>query len=69
MTVNFNIFKGKISWNALIHQLNSDILLRHILMKGNLDSRNIDLSYCDETCQGKIINSENQLIGNFSISC
>ena len=69
MTVNFNIFKGKISWNALIHQLNSDILLRHILMNGNIDNRNIELSYCDETCQGKIINSENQLIGNFSISC
>ncbi|AQS37854.1 hypothetical protein Sps_02702 [Shewanella psychrophila] len=69
MKVNFNIFKNQISWNALIHQLNGDVLLRHILMKGNLDNRNIELSYCDETCQGKIINSENQLIGNFSISC
>ncbi|EDQ02175.1 hypothetical protein KT99_20284 [Shewanella benthica KT99] len=69
MTVNFNIFKNEISWNALIHQLNGDVLLRHILMKGNIDNRNIELSYCDETCQGKIINSENQLIGNFSIFC
>lgn len=69
MKVNFNIFKNNTSWHALIHQLNGDILLRHILMKGNIDNRNIELSYCDETREGKIINSENQLIGNFSISC
>ncbi|GGI79546.1 hypothetical protein GCM10007978_16710 [Shewanella hanedai] len=68
MKINFNIFKGNISWNALIHQLNGDVLLRHVSMKGNLDSRNVDFAYCDETCQGKILNDENKLIGNFSVS-
>ncbi|MGS0682596.1 hypothetical protein ACVBIL_15710 [Shewanella sp. 125m-7] len=66
MRVNFNIFKDNISWNALIHQLNGDVLLRHVLVKGNVVDRNIDFIYCDETCQGKIINGHNQLIGNFS---
>ncbi|MGR5126579.1 hypothetical protein [Photobacterium swingsii] len=66
MTVNFNIFKGNISWNALIHQLNSDILLRHILMKGNVDTIDLKLSYCEETGKGKITNKNNQLIGDFS---
>ncbi|MGF1785688.1 hypothetical protein L4D00_07835 [Photobacterium swingsii] len=66
MTVNFNIFKGNTSWNALIHQLNSDILLRHILMKGNVDTIDLNLSYCEETGKGKITNKNNQLIGDFS---
>ncbi|MDX1304024.1 hypothetical protein [Photobacterium sp.] len=68
MIVNFNILKGNISWDALIHQLNSDVLLRHILMKGNVDNMDIKLSYCEKTCEGNIINNGNQLIGNFSIS-
>ncbi|MDO6498308.1 hypothetical protein [Photobacterium sanguinicancri] len=66
MTVNFNILKGNISWNALIHQLNSDILLRHILMCGNVDTVDLQLSYCEDTGKGKILNNDNQLIGNFS---
>jgi len=68
MRVNFNIFKGETSWNALIHQLNGDVLLRHVLMNGDVDNMNVNFSYCDETCEGNIINGENQLIGNFSIS-
>ncbi|GIU24472.1 hypothetical protein [Shewanella sp. MBTL60-007] len=68
MRVNFNIYKDNISWDAFIHQLNSDVLLRHVLVKGNVVDRNIDFSYCDETRQGKIINSDNQLIGSFSTS-
>ncbi|MFT5705128.1 MAG: hypothetical protein ACI8SK_001083 [Shewanella sp.] len=68
MKINFNIFKGNISWDALIHQLNGDVLLRHVSMKGNLDSRNVDFAYCDETCQGTIVDNQNQLIGNFSVS-
>ncbi|MGF1692724.1 hypothetical protein [Photobacterium kagoshimensis] len=66
MTVNFNIFNGNISWSALIHQLNSDILLRHILMKGNVGTIDLKLSYCEETGKGNIINKDNQLVGNFS---
>jgi hypothetical protein len=68
MIVNFNILNGEISWKALIHQLNGDILLRHILMKGNVGDINLKLSYCEKTCEGNITNSNNQLIGNFSIS-
>ena len=67
MIVSFNILKGEISWNALIHQLNSDVLLKHIRVKGNVDNIDIKLSYCEKTCEGNII-SDNQLIGNFSIS-
>lgn len=68
MIVNFNILKDKISWNVLIHQLNSDVLLRHVLMKGNVDNIDIQFSYCEKTCEGNIINNDNQLIGNYSIT-
>ncbi len=68
MVVNFNILKGNVSWNATVHQLNSDILLRHVLMKGNVANVNIEFSYCEKTCEGDIINEDNQLIGNFSIT-
>jgi hypothetical protein len=62
------MLKGEISWDAPIHQLNSDILLRHIRLNGNVDSVDIELSYCEQTSEGDITNRNNQLIGNFSIS-
>ncbi|UGA56582.1 hypothetical protein [Vibrio sp. VB16] len=68
MIVSFTMLKDEISWDAPIHQLNSDILLRHIRLNGNVDSIDIELSYCEKTCEGDITNSNNQLIGNFSIS-
>ncbi|MGF1735483.1 hypothetical protein [Photobacterium satsumensis] len=68
MTVNFNILKGNISWTALIHQLNSNLLLNHVLLKGNVDNHNIQFSYCEETCEGKITNSKNEIVGNFVVS-
>ncbi|MGF1723363.1 hypothetical protein [Photobacterium nomapromontoriensis] len=68
MVVNFNIFKNAVSWNAIIHQLNGDILLRHVLMKGNVDNLDINFSYCEESGEGKITNSDDTLIGNFLVS-
>ncbi|KLU80639.1 hypothetical protein [Aliivibrio fischeri] len=68
MKVNFTIFKNNMSWDALIHQLNSDVLLRNLLMKGQLDSLDVDFSYCEETGEGSITNSHNQTIGNFIVS-
>lgn len=68
MIVNFNIFKDKVSWNTLIHQLNGDVLLRHVLVKGNVGNMNLKFSYCEKLCEGNIINGDNQVIGNFSIS-
>ena len=47
MIVKFNMLKDEISWNALIHQLNGDILLRHVLMKGNVDNVDVQFSYCE----------------------
>ncbi|PMN95275.1 hypothetical protein [Enterovibrio norvegicus] len=66
MIVNFNMLKDSISWNASIHQLNSDVLLRHVLVTGNVSERGIHFSYCEKTCKGNITNSEDQVIGTFT---
>lgn len=68
MRINFNILKDDISWESSIHQLNSDVLLRHIRMNSNVDDFNIDFSYCETKCEGNILSSTNQLIGTFFIS-
>lgn len=67
MIVNFTLLKGTISWNADLHQLNSDNLLRHIFINGQLDDHNVSLSYNEKIAQGNIINIENEVIGHFSI--
>lgn len=54
MNVNFNLVKNNHSWNSTIHQLNSDVLTRHVLMKGDVDNVDISFSYCEKTCKGKI---------------
>ncbi|EAR55860.1 hypothetical protein SKA34_16865 [Photobacterium sp. SKA34] len=65
MNVNFDLLKNKHSWNSTIHQLNSDVLTRHVLMKGNVD---IKFTYCEKTGKGDITNADDKLIGNFTIS-
>lgn len=67
MIVNFNILKNKTSWNASIHQLNSDILLRLIRMSGSVDDFELALSYCEKTKTGAITNRQQHTIGNFTI--
>ena len=68
MTVNFILFKNKLSWSVLIHQLNGDILSRHVMLKDNMGNVGIDFSYCEKSQQGNIVNSLNECIGRFSIS-
>lgn len=68
MIVNFTIIKNETSWNASIHQLNSDVLLRHIRMNGSVTDFDLELSYCEMTNKGSITDSHQNTIGNFSIS-
>ncbi|OXX72701.1 hypothetical protein B9J87_07915, partial [Vibrio sp. V19_P1S1T109] len=57
------------SWNATIHQLNSDILTRHILsqINCNLDTLHLNFIYDEESSQGQILNADDKLIGHFNI--
>lgn len=68
MIVNFHMIKGEVSWDSSMHQFNGDILLRHIRVNSDLDDFDIELSYCEKTGVGAILNSKDQIIGNFFIS-
>ena len=67
MRISYNIVRNNISWIARINQLNSDTLLRHVRMKGSVGSEKIGFSYCEKTCEGKIINGSNEIIGKFLV--
>nr|WP_237666070.1 MULTISPECIES: hypothetical protein [unclassified Vibrio] len=64
MIVHF--FVNQHRWSSDIHQLNSDVLTRHVLAKANVDTC-IHFTYCEQTCKGEIKNANNHLIGSFSV--
>ncbi|WP_407332111.1 hypothetical protein [Enterovibrio sp. 27052020O] len=65
--IDFHLEKENAFWNAEIHQLNSDVLKRHILPKITSTNRNIDFEYCDKTCLGKIIEPSGNVVGEFTV--
>ena len=67
MQVNFNIFKNSLSWVSLIHQLNSDVLQRLVLLNNGHTSFNLSFDYCEDECQGNIFNEQNEMIGHFAL--
>jgi|GEM_PF-1010388 len=67
MTVKFTIYENRVFWTSKIHQLNSDILKRHVLSKGQVLDINIDFSYCENSGTGQIINSEGRQLGTFMV--
>ncbi|MGF1752253.1 hypothetical protein L4C33_01505 [Vibrio makurazakiensis] len=67
MKITFNLFKDNLSWDGIIHQLNSDILRRHVLVNGNVDDMHMKFSYCEMTLTGSITDQHNGLLGDFSI--
>ncbi|MGO2343967.1 hypothetical protein [Vibrio litoralis] len=67
MKITFNLFKDNLSWNGIIHQLNGDILMRHVLVNGNVDDMNMTFSYCETTLTGSITDQHDCVIGDFSV--
>jgi hypothetical protein len=65
MIVTFNLLEDEITWKSTLHQLNSDILKRHVLFHGSLRDINISFLYCEATFSGKIIDSTNEVMGCF----
>ncbi|PKF50566.1 hypothetical protein AT251_10570 [Enterovibrio nigricans] len=66
MIINFNLFKNKHSWNSTVHQINSDVLTRHVLVKGNVENMDLNFTFCETSGKGCII-SDGGLIGEFSV--
>ena len=67
MNITFNLLKDNLSWSGVIHQLNSDILKRHVLVNGNVDCVEVRFSYCEATSTGSISNQHDDVLGEFSI--
>ncbi|MBW3697620.1 hypothetical protein EK599_18205 [Vibrio sp. T187] len=67
MKITFNLFKDNLAWDCIIHQLNSDVLRRHVLVNGNVDGVNVKFSYCEATSTGSITDQHDSMLGSFSI--
>ncbi|MGR5067764.1 MULTISPECIES: hypothetical protein [Vibrio] len=67
LEIEFNLTKPNISWCAKIHQLNSDILRRHILRKLQSACYLIDFKYCEKTHSGSILCDSGSKLGSFTI--
>jgi len=68
MVVHFHIYKDSKRWQAPIHQLNSDVLLKNIRVKGDVGIGEISLSYCEHSKKGNITNHSGTTIGEFSLN-
>ena len=69
MRIEFNIFESNKSWTARTHQINSDILLKNVLVKGQMTDFNVSFTYDEAQHCGQIINGQQQVIGSFEVSC
>lgn len=66
-TINFKLEKYDLDWSTEIHQLNSDILTRHILSKTQHGLFDLDFEFCEKSNQGSIFSRCGNKIGAFSI--
>ncbi len=67
LEIEFKLEQPQTTWNATIHQLNGDILRRHILPKLQSTSIFIDFTYCEQTSEGTILSETGSKLGNFII--
>lgn len=67
LEIEFYLDKPQTNWTAQIHQLNSDILRRHILPKLQHTSLFIDFEYCEKSSQGAILCDKGSTLGYFVV--
>ncbi|KQH89534.1 hypothetical protein AMR75_12325 [Vibrio fluvialis] len=65
--IEFYLNHNELSWSEFIHQLNSDILRRHIFQKLTVFDRNVSFSYCEQSSCGEILNGQGESLGKFFI--
>ncbi|HAS6109068.1 TPA: hypothetical protein I7139_07965 [Vibrio vulnificus] len=65
--INFNIYKYNLNWSAEIHQLNSDILTRHVVLKTQFGLFDLNFDFCEKSNQGSIFSLSGNKIGAFSV--
>ncbi|MDN3612504.1 hypothetical protein ACODM8_14785 [Vibrio ostreicida] len=65
--IKYHLHHSETSWSATIHQLNSDVLKRHILPRVNTHFFDLDFSYCESSSTGEIKDSQGLILGYFYI--
>ncbi|PFG57809.1 hypothetical protein ATG66_0306 [Vibrio sp. ES.051] len=67
LEIAFNLEQSHTSWKAKIHQLNGDVLRRHVLPKLHSDCYLIDFQYCEKTLSGTILCDSGSKLGSFTV--
>lgn len=67
LDIEFILENPQTTWNARIHQLNGDILRRHILPKLQSTSIFIEFNYCEKACEGTILSESGSKLGHFIV--
>ncbi|MDF2152957.1 hypothetical protein [Vibrio sp. CAU 1672] len=65
--IKFHLDNNNTTWSAEIHQLNSDILRRHILPKIQTNHHIVHFDYCELMSEGNILSSSGHRLGKFSV--
>jgi hypothetical protein len=65
--IKYSLHHGDISWSDTIHQLNSDVLKRHILPRLNTSFFDLNFSFCELENSGQIKDSYGKVLGHFYI--
>ncbi|MCK6263862.1 hypothetical protein KP803_11340 [Vibrio sp. ZSDE26] len=65
--IEINLYNEDLSWVAEIHQLNSDILLRHILPKLQNLSSPINFQFDEVSQIGHVMKVSGAKLGHFTV--
>ncbi|CAM2770906.1 Addiction module toxin RelE [Vibrio mytili] len=67
LEIEFTIEQPEATWRSKIHQLNSDVLRRHVLPKLESNCYLIDFKYCEITKSGAILCDSGSKLGSFTV--
>lgn len=65
--IEFCLVNEQLNWSASIHQLNSDILQRHIFPKLHSKQNNLEFTFSDSNMMGNILSTTGVKLGTFKV--
>lgn len=65
--IEFHLEGEQLNWSSSIHQLNSDILRRHIFPKLHSKQHNLEFTFTESNMTGSILSAMGCKLGTFKI--
>ncbi len=65
--IEFCLENEQLTWSASIHQLNSDILQRHIFPKLHSKQHNLEFTFSESNMIGSILSTTGVKLGTFKV--